>query len=250
MKKIFLFAVFLIIISCNSRKVCASGELESGVYYIHPKHAENKVIDVYKDGKENGDYIILYDKNNPSTENQQFLIAKCPNGYYIIMSLSSGKVLDVKGGNKYELANIIQYDLHGDDNQLWKIESEEDGYFSVHAKYDYNMCWDIYKASDSNETPLAIYPSNGGDNQKFKFKKVDKTVYGPQLRESNKFERISKPTFNFKASLKKECKHEVHTHVFLINDNAADMYMVTADECIKCGKVVNYVSVPIPNANP
>lgn len=249
MKKI-LFIVTILIIMCCNKDVYANDELKPGIYYIHPKHAENKVIDVYKDGKENGEYIILYDKNNPATENQQFLVAKCPNSYYIIMPLSSGKVLDVKGGNNYELANIIQYELHGEDNQLWKIESEGNGYFSVHAKYDYNMCWDVYKASDLNETPLAIYPSNGGDNQKFKFKRVDKTIYGPQLKNSNKFERITKKNLDIKVSLKQECKHDVHTRVLLITDYAADMYTLVADECKKCGKVTNYVLWPIPNGDP
>ena len=72
MKKLFyFFSMFLGVFLCNRIPALAANHLESGLYYIQPKHAEDKVIDVYNNGKGNSEYIILYDKNNPQTENQQ-----------------------------------------------------------------------------------------------------------------------------------------------------------------------------------
>lgn len=250
MKKVMVFIGLIVLLFGSNIDVYAKEELESGVYYIHPKHAKDKVIDVYNNGKDNGEYIILYDKNDPATENQQFIVTKNSDGYYIVMPLSSGKVLDVKGGNKHELANIIQYDFHGGENQLWKIEDEGEGYFSVRAKYDNDMCWDIYQASNLNGKPLSIYPCNGGDNQKFKFEKVDKTVYGPILKNSDGFKRVKKSAFEYKVSLKKNCKHELITRTCLVNDATGDMYLVVASECKKCGEIVSYAPWSIPNGDP
>ncbi|GFI50772.1 hypothetical protein IMSAGC020_01982 [Lachnospiraceae bacterium] len=246
MKKLFyFFSMFLGVFLCNRIPALAANHLESGLYYIQPKHAEDKVIDVYNNGKGNSEYIILYDKNNPQTENQQFFVADIGHGYYAIVATHSGKVLDVKGGNRTELANIIQYDYHGGDNQIWIIEDVGNGYYTIHAKYDYNMCWDIYEASNINGTPLAIYPYNGNDNQKFKFTKIDKTIYGPQ-KEHKSYRTITKRTLNYKVSL--ACRHsQTRLKMCLVNDTSADLYWVVARECTKCGGISSYTSLALPN---
>lgn len=197
----------------------------------------------------NEEFAILYDRNNPATDNQKFCILKIKGGYYVVLATHSKKALDVKGGNKTELSNIIQYDYHSGDNQLWTMEDAGDGYYTVHAKYDNNMCWDVYQASDLNGKPLAIYPYNGGDNQKFKFERADKITYGVYPQSGN-FREVVKPDWsNIKISL--ACSHnKTKLHSFLLNDVSADMYWVVATECQHCGQIVSYANMILPNAVP
>jgi hypothetical protein len=56
-------------------------------------------------------------------KNQQWLLKTIPNdpGYYNIINLHSGLVLDVPGGSKDDNVEVMQWNLQGNDSQKWAI---------------------------------------------------------------------------------------------------------------------------------
>src|SRR5881394_1773986 len=51
--------------------------------------------------------------------------------YYLVMARSSGKCLDLDGGNPADGTPIIQWDCHGGVNQQWRLTLMGRGYYAV-----------------------------------------------------------------------------------------------------------------------
>jgi len=102
---------------------------------------------------------------NPGTTPEPGNTTINSNSYYRISAKHSGKVLDVYGGYKTDGANVYQYDWHGGDNQLWKIEIQSDGYYRIVAKHSGRVL-DVAGASTANNANVNQYKWHGGDCQK------------------------------------------------------------------------------------
>jgi hypothetical protein len=57
------------------------------------------------------------------------------NGYYKIVNVKSGKVLDVSNANRASGANVWQYEWNGSNAQLWKILDAGDGTYYLQSKF-------------------------------------------------------------------------------------------------------------------
>lgn len=248
--------LFLFVMGSPVQAESVEGErLESGIYYIHPGNAPDKVIDIYQGEKDNGGLAILYSKNDPESENQQYAVIDM-GSYYVIFACHSGKCLDVCGGNQVDVTNIIQYDYHDGDNEKWILKDVGDGYYVVSAYYDKNMCWDIYQASDQNGIPLTICSYNGGLNQKFSFERVDKIQMGPTLKEmrvsdvdKSYVRRLVESKYSVKFKLR-NCKHTTERQWYIVVDNSATTHVLGVNLCNKCGEVLDYIDQMIPTGDP
>lgn len=247
-----VFVLFLFVMTSPVQAESVAGErLETGIYYIHPGNAPEKVIDIYQGEMEDGGYAILYHKNIPQSENQLFAVIDMKS-YYVIFACHSEKCLDVCGGNQVDVTNIIQYAYHNGDNQKWILKDTGDGYYIVSAYYDENMCWDIYEVSDQDGTPLTICPYNGGPNQKYLFEKVDDIQMAPTLEDMKSSEvnqsyvrKIAKTEYKTKFKLR-NCKHTTNSRLYIMVDNSATTHILVLHICNKCGEMIDYVDQIIP----
>lgn len=125
---------------------------------------KNMVMDVYGDWQENGANIQIYNDNDQ--DNQRFYIVHYQNGWYAIISKSSGKAIDVTGAEARSGVNVQLYDLHWGDAQLWRFIDIGDGYYYIQNKLGYYL--DVCGGSDKNETNVIVYNQNNSTNQKWK----------------------------------------------------------------------------------
>ena len=95
-------------------------ENADGVYLIKCAHS-NKYWDIILGGAfQNGTPLIQYRKN--AQPNQQFRFDKCSEDTLCIVSVVSGKCLDVVGGSTLPGTKIVQYRRNGRLNQQFRIE--------------------------------------------------------------------------------------------------------------------------------
>lgn len=83
--------------------------------------------------------------------------------YFRIIAKHSGKCLDVSGGSRSNGADVIQWDCHGGDNQLWRLVPVGN-YYKIIAKHS-GKCLDVSGASRSNGADVIQSDCHGGDNQ-------------------------------------------------------------------------------------
>jgi len=123
--------------------------------------------------------------------------------WFCIKNEASGRVLDISESTHGE--NLIIYDQHGGDNQLWRLNENgqlesktglvaditENGgsgtnvigwpsndqphqqwYFAndcCYSQSDNNLVLDIFEGGTDNDTPVIVYPYHGGPNQVWRF---------------------------------------------------------------------------------
>ncbi len=82
------------------------------------------------------------------------------NGYYKIVNVASGKVMEVAGGSTAKLANIQQGTDYGRNFQLWSIQSDGAGKFKIRSKHA-----DLSPIIESDQTtdglPIETYSYTG-----------------------------------------------------------------------------------------
>ena len=81
------------------------------------------------------------------------------NGYYVLTSYKSGKVLDVENRGGHSLVNVQQFEQNGDIAQKWLIRSAGNG-----------KCLDITSGRIVSGANLQQYTDNGSLAQKFRLK--------------------------------------------------------------------------------
>lgn len=100
--------------------------------------------------------------------NQKWNIVPTGGGYFAIVNVNSGKVLDVTGGGG-ALANgvtIQQWDYTGGYNQQWSIVQLGNGYFEIASALSGKVL-DITGASSANGALIQQWDYLGGDNQQW-----------------------------------------------------------------------------------
>lgn len=104
-------------------------DIAAGTYAILSGLGNNLVIDVDHAGKTDGTGILVWEHLNAA--NQRWTLSSVGGGYFTIASVSSGKYLDISGGDSKVglMANIVQWsERSGGLGQRWVISHESDGY--------------------------------------------------------------------------------------------------------------------------
>ncbi len=92
-------------------------EASDGYYYLSPRHAPDKCLDVEDWSTADGGNLIQWTCTGGT--NQQWKIEDAGDGYCTIISRYTDKVVDVSGVSLDNGANIHQWTYNGGDNQLW-----------------------------------------------------------------------------------------------------------------------------------
>lgn len=161
----------------------------NGVYNIVTALDNNKVLDVWGAGHNNGTNIQIY-QNNDSL-NQQFAFTRVTGKsgiWYKIIDQNSQKALDVAGGVSRSGVNVQLYDYNGSDAQLWQLESAGyGGYYYIKNKLGFYL--NVEGAKTRNETNVQVYYKNWTTAQRFK------------LNPTKPYTMISENTYVIKSAL-------------------------------------------------
>lgn len=86
------------------------------------------------------------------------------DGYFELVSLNSGKCLDVSGGSTAAGAPAIQWTCHGGANQHWRLEPAGGGGFRIISRAS-GQALDVSGGSVDDNAPTIQWLVHGGDNQ-------------------------------------------------------------------------------------
>ena len=148
-------------------------EISNGIYNIKSYLNQNQVIDVAAASKNNCGNIQIWQNSN--VPQQKFSFKKLNNGYYLITSCNSGKVLDVYGGYKKDGTNVQQYSYNGTDAQQWEIFDAGNDFCYIKSKLgEFYLTIDNNNAS--NGSNILIKNISYSNAQKFKLDKVNFSI--------------------------------------------------------------------------
>ena len=127
--------------------------------------------------------------NNGSTPTAEPTVEPSPalldDGRVSLISVHSGKALEVEAASAEDGANIIQWTYLGNDNQLWDIEHLGQGYYSIRAAHS-GSSMDVYAWSTEDGGEIRQWSYLGGENQQWQFIDEGNGNYGILSRHSGK----------------------------------------------------------------
>jgi hypothetical protein len=91
-----------------------------------------------------------------------------PSKAFLILSRSSGLVLDVPGLSHAAQTPIQQYPDNGGRNQHWQLVPVGGGFYKVRS-LESGLILDVRGASNDDHAAVQQYPDNGGQNQHWQF---------------------------------------------------------------------------------
>lgn len=90
------------------------------------------------------------------------------DGAYYIKSKYSNLYLDTEK-NASANGNVIQYSFHGDNNQVWVVRYQSDGYYKLYSPwYNETKCLDVTSNPTQNGSNVDVYNDGDGDYLLFK----------------------------------------------------------------------------------
>lgn len=125
-------------------------------YILVAKHS-GKALDVPASGAQQ---LLQWSRHNGL--NQQFQIIKKGNGYYQLMGVKSGKLLEAKDGK------VMATTSTSGDAVLWKLLDKGNGYCAIIAKTG-GRNFDVPAQSKDNGAKIGLWGAHTGDHHQFKF---------------------------------------------------------------------------------
>lgn len=158
-------------------------DIAEGTYAIKSGLGNNLVMDVDHAGKTDGTTILIWEFLNAT--NQQWELKATTGGYFTIASKSSGKYLDIAGGDTKAgpFAGIVQWSERKDGSrgQLWVISQESDGYkftSAVLGAKGERYVLDVYGGNATMGAKLTLWTDKKTQaaNQRWTFAVTDKIL--------------------------------------------------------------------------
>ena len=169
------------LVSTNIAPVSESEDFGfEGWYEISPVADSSLCVDIFNASSDNGAKSLLYNKN--SNLNQLFKL-EYQNGFYRLVSASSGKALELKDGSVIPGVPAQQKTISDSMSQKWKITKNQDGSYSFVCAANGLM---LGSAEVGSDVALSGRDGGAGENTSFCLTKrtdllkegVFKIVYG------------------------------------------------------------------------
>jgi large repetitive protein len=109
-----------------------------------------------------------------------------PDKCYKLIARHSGKALTIEGSSTANGGNAEQRSYNDGNNQKWKFEEIESGYYKV-TNVNSGKVLDVSAGSTSNGANIQQWTWNGGDDQRWKLDKNGAGYYGVQAKHSGKY---------------------------------------------------------------
>jgi hypothetical protein len=138
----------------------------------------NQVVNVLN----NYNYAVRPPSVSLVSTNSNLLI---PGAIYKIVNLNSRKAIEVKNYSRDNGAEICQWDFHGGDNQLWKIEETGDGFYYIKSVLT-GKNLEVYGFSQDNGGRLTQWDHTAAKNQQWEMRRGEDGSFMIFNRNSNK----------------------------------------------------------------
>lgn len=150
-------------------------EVPEGMYVIQSCSGSNQVLDVYGGGKDNGVNVISWADNGTNGQKWQFV--RTGNGIYKIMSVVSGKCLEVAGqDSNTNGGNVQQWDYEdGWSNKLWKLWLTKDNKLVFLNTASYRAL-NITGGTATNGANVTVQDRNRSANQSWTLRRTSKQI--------------------------------------------------------------------------
>ena len=165
-------------------------EIYDGIYIFQSRLNSNKVLDIDNNNISNGTNIQLYDINGTSAQSFRVMREDENSEWFYILSTSErskdhrAMALDVCDGKKGSKVNVQLWESNGTDAQLWKFESDGNGYYRIKNKLGYYL--DVSNGKTSNKTNIWVYSKNNTNAQKWRIIQLDHWAFeGYEAYEQN-----------------------------------------------------------------
>lgn len=89
------------------------------------------------------------------------------SGSFQLVAKHSQQCMDVSGASVDDVAPVIQWNCHGNLNQLWSVEPPGNGHVRIVARHS-GKCLDVSGASLDNAAPVIQFACHGGENQQWR----------------------------------------------------------------------------------
>jgi Ricin-type beta-trefoil lectin domain-like len=113
------------------------------------------------EGGDRGEYAFYFDTSVSGSPDAQ------PTETVRGLAAHSGKVLDVANSSTENLAQIVQFDWHGGDNQRWRLEGVGEDLWRIVSVHSGKVL-DVKDASLDNSAPIVQFDWHGGNNQRWR----------------------------------------------------------------------------------
>lgn len=205
-------------------------EVPEGMYVIQSCSGSNQVLDVYGGGKDNGVNVISWADNG--TNGQKWKFVRTGNGIYKIMSVVSGKCLEVAGqDSNTNGGNVQQWDYEdGWSNKLWKLWLTKDNKLVFLNTASYRAL-NITGGTATSGANVTVQDRNRSANQSWTLKRTSK-----QIDPNEECNRISVETWNAVREYRQKNGLYVPGGNDTFCDNAASY---SSSHCAAAGKLVH-----------
>jgi lipoprotein-anchoring transpeptidase ErfK/SrfK len=147
--------------------VVSTKTVDDGLYTLTSALSDKLALDIAGGGTANGLQLQLWSYHGGIA--QLFEIKRQSDGFYVIRSFGSGKLLDVYGNQVVATTPVLQWGSTGGDNQRWAIIDNGDGTFGFIAKNS-GLALDVEGSRAASGTKLLMYYPHNNANQRFKLK--------------------------------------------------------------------------------
>ncbi len=173
-------------------------KIENTNYYKMVAVHSAKALDVQGGNSNIQTNVSQYDQNG--TDSQYWLLRKCVDGYYNIISSANGLVLDVEGGKIYDNGTNIQlYYSNGTDSQKFRLQPIniiDYNTYEIETKLDSNKVVDIAGGSMQDGANAQIWDADNVNQQRFIAEALSTDTYKMLAKHSTKALTVNTQTGN------------------------------------------------------
>ena len=130
-----------------------------------------KLADVFNASTSDGANVVQWAANGQA--NQRWRFTDVGGGYFAVVSVNSGKCLDVFGGATATAdgVRVVTWACHGGANQQWRMQDLGTGYVTLAARHS-NKCLDVSGASTADGAQLVQWACSSATNQQWQRRQV------------------------------------------------------------------------------
>lgn len=134
-------------------------------YTLTARHS-GKLLDVFNASVSDGANVVQWAANGQA--NQRWRFEASTDGYYRVVSVNSGKCLDVYGGSgaTADGTRVTQWACHGGTNQQWRLQDAGGGHTQLIARHS-GKCLNVSNAATTDGAQVVQWACGAGTNQQW-----------------------------------------------------------------------------------